>query len=170
MGGLNGYARRVDALEELVRASDPEVTPEQLAAQERLERLCCELQATMDPEHAAGVARVWIGWARDELPTEGRWVHLAQIAQHMVGWAFHGDDSFRLALPPAAAEVYLEHGVWPFDQCADCLLLLACAAGHWRGAGVGNAPTHVPAVRYFERCPDCGGEVRPRPIQVRRAS
>ena len=104
---MNGLARRLAQLEVVVRASEP--PPEQRAATDRYVRLCEDLFATMAPEHAAGVARVWIAWARDELPTEGRWVHLAQIAQHMVGWAFHGDDSFRLALPPAVAEVYLEH-------------------------------------------------------------
>ena len=167
MGGLNGYAKRVNALEELIRASEPETTPEQRAATERYGRLCERLFQTMDASHVAGVVPVWSTWARDELPTDGRWVHIATIAQHMVGWAYHGDDSFRLALPRTVGAVYLAHRVWPFDQCTACLLL-PYAGEHWRGAGLGKPQIDFPPVRYFETCPDCGGMVDRRPIQVRR--
>ena len=159
---MNGLARRLAQLEVLVRGQESELSPEERVTAERYVRLCEDLFATMAPEHASIVAQVWIGREKNEWSSDRGWLHLATIAEHLLRGAFHGDDSFRLALPRPVAEVYLANRGWPFDECSSCRLPLPYEGEHWRGM------QHVPERHHFSRCPDCGGAVRRRPIQVRR--
>ena len=167
MVSLNG---RVERLEQLVRASEPEATPEQRAAEERREqerlecaRLARELSATMAPEHIALINAVYgrgpAGRPCEPLADPGaRW--LAKIAREMIRlaradwWPRWGR---RLALPAAVAEAYLAHpGTTEIDgHCLGCGLMVPWRThGPLEGWGMASGP------RLFDACPDCGGALR----------
>lgn len=151
---MNGLVRRLAALEaRLVAAS-----PEDAARAEAFRRAFSALIETMAPEHVALLvdglrARVQM------LPHVGDGArHLATCALRLVDQHLDAEcPPFRLALPAAVADVLLKHPpVWLFDRCTACRLGLPFSAEYWRG---GTPMVRVPAVHYFERCPECGGAI-----------
>jgi hypothetical protein len=156
MGNLSGRLTRLEEWVTIAEASAPD--PGEGERIRRYEAALAALAATMDAGHFRLAAEVWRRQADGEPHPPGSEgaIHLARQAEGLIHAAVDGERHFRLALPPAVAAVYLEHAVWPYDRCAECKLLLPYATEYWRG---GTPMQHVPAVHFFERCPDCGGPV-----------
>jgi hypothetical protein len=165
---VNGIERRLELIEAQL-GDDDALTPVQQAKLDRWLALAAALEATMAPEHAAGVARVWDARARGEFaPTDDRypvwagWSHLADQARHLLDLAYRNGFPLRLALPPIVGDLLLASNYWLDARCRGCLLLLPYSHEHWRGG------VYVPTSYPLSPCPDWGGEVGPRPRPLPR--
>jgi hypothetical protein len=87
-------------------------------------------------------------------PEDAGGARLAAAVRELLIAAEYGLANFKLAMPPAVAEVYLtEPDSHPFEQCRDCGLVLPLGIEFWIGG------QHHPLEHWFEACPLCGGSV-----------
>jgi hypothetical protein len=113
-----------------------------------------DLLATMAPEHA----RLASAWLRALLADEDRDTEADRLG--CAAWdvvEHHLRDGEPLALPPEVAEVYLaDREALAIHDCEDCGYRVPIRCGE-QSVVNGRVVPVKSAVRYFERCPLCGG-------------
>ena len=151
-----GLRTRIRDLERVVRPA-PEPTFEFL---DDTARALDELFRTMAPEHVAVIEEDLVAKGCGFLTHDGllsirgdsKPTRLTNVAVEMVIAKVRGKFLGRFALPPAVAQVYLDHpDALPLHACQECRLDIPVRPGMTQPA--------IPVLTFFDACPLCGGEV-----------
>ena len=155
----NGLVHRLERLEAIV----PSLPSVDVERDRQLMDALEQLTRTMSAEHTHLLIE-GIQSRHAQMAEVGHGArHLANVALTLIFEHLdHPSPRFRLALPPALAQVLLDHpSIWFFDRCVRLPARAAVRRRTLARLGRRKGQRRVPEVHFFffDRCPDCGGAV-----------